>query len=242
MNNFHLRWRGLVVLSSVATIITVQHSGPLQAQTESVATATTYRVGLRSIAIPAPTGDLVEMGSDFRVLAEPLAPVSNRLVAAFVTPTDLKALQSQPSTTLSTYALAETVRPAEFVNVTPAIYLQAADATKQQFGSSDTWVKDVQEQLNRTIKSLNSNVAATLDKPIFLGTLFEKTDETGYGMILPVTVSGTTRKMVAGLALLRVKDRLLMGYFYTELKDDGTVAYVRSTTEHWADSILAANK
>ena len=75
----------------------------------------TYRAGLKnSSPIPAPTSDLVEAGPDYRVLAEPLVPTNNRLVAAFLQPADLDTLRSGTAAELGRYALVEIPRRAEF--------------------------------------------------------------------------------------------------------------------------------
>jgi len=66
--------------------LNAQDSTPAPAH---VPAAQSYRVGLKSIVIPSPLSEMTEMGSDYRVVLEPLAPATNRLVAAFNRPEDL---------------------------------------------------------------------------------------------------------------------------------------------------------
>jgi hypothetical protein len=217
----------------------------LFAQPSSAAAGTPIvRVGAVSLAIPSPSPDLEETGPDYRVLLEPLSPISNRLVAAFVTLDELKALTTTAETRFSTYALVETLRRAEFATITPAMFTQALSMMDQQFGTAlNNSLKDSEDQINRTNKVLSSNpTTITLEKPVQLGTFFSKADAAGYGALIPVTANGVTKNMAMGIVVTRLQNRLIFGYLFCEYKDDTTVAWLRSGTEHWADALLAANQ
>jgi hypothetical protein len=204
----------------------------------------TYRAGLKNFTIPAPTSDLVEAGTDYRVLLEPLVPINNRLVAAFLQPADLDTLRSGTSAGLGRYALIEIPRRAEFAEVTPELFKQIADAVATQFGAEvNATLKDQQDELNRRLKALGSTAGEiTLDKPVQLGTLFSKPDASAYGMIMPVSSGGNTKKMAMGMIVVHVRSRVLLIYLYCEYKDQSTIDWLRSTDEHWAEAILQANK
>ena len=206
--------------------------------------APTYRAGLKSIAVPAPTSDFVELGPDYRVILEPLAPDSNRLIAAFTLSDDAAALRSGAPSGMKQYALVEVMRRAEFSTITPDIYKQIADAMATQFGATlDGSIKDAQDQLNRSLKVLSDNAATvSLDKPIQLGLLFSKADACGFGIIMPVSAKGDTIKMAAAVLVLRLQERVVFVYLYKEYKDEASVRWVTQTAQAWADSILAANK
>jgi len=203
-----------------------------------------FRAGLKSFTIPAPSSDLVETGSDYRVLLEPLAPTANRLIAAFIQPADLENLHSGGTAKLDTYALVEVPRRAEFSDVTPDQFKEISESMASQFGASVTAsIKDQQDEINRRLKALHSSSGdITLDKPVQLGTLFSKPDASAYGLLMSVSSNGKTRKMVMGMTILRVQARVVFVYTYTEYKDDSTVQWVRTTEEHWADAILECNK
>ena len=208
------------------------------------AQSNTFRAGLKSFTIPAPSTDLVEPGSDYRVLLEPLVTNTNRLVAGFVSPPDLNALRTTTGTTLSRYALVQVPRRAEFTDVSPAVFKQVVDSLAGQFGASfDATLKDQQDEVNRRIKDLGASTkAVTLDKPIQLGSFFNKPDAVSYGMVMPVTVDGIARKVAMSMIVVRVQQRLLFLYVFDEYKDESSVQWVRTTGEHWADAILAGNK
>lgn len=217
----------------------------LIAQSSAAAPAVpTYRAGLKSLTIPAPSADLAEIGSDYRVLLEPLAPDSNRLIAAFAHPDDLAAMRAGSSDGMQQYALVEVLRRAEFADITPEIFKQVADGMATQFGTTlDASLKDAQDQLNRSLKALNDNAATvSLDKPIQLGLLFSKPDACGFGVVMPVSAGGKTIKMATAVIVLRVQDRVVFAYLYNNYNDEDSVKWVRKTGEDWADAILAANK
>lgn len=233
-----LLMRTSVIAACLITLL-LQHGAQLSAQD-----AATYRAGLKTFTIPPPASDLVEPGPDYRVFLEPLAPTANRLVVAFVPRADLEALRSMHGAALTTYALVEVPRRAEFAEVGPEQFKEVADAVGNQFGASfSATMKDQQEEINRKLKVLNSSSAElSLDKPVQLGTLFSKQDARGYGMLMSVSMKGQTKKVAMGMTVVRVQSRMLFLYTYTEFKDESSVQWIRTTDENWADSILQANK
>jgi hypothetical protein len=203
-----------------------------------------YRAGKKSLVIPPPATELYEIGSDYRVTLETIVPASNRLIAAFIRPDELNAVLAPGERLLSRYALVQVPRGAEFVDVNGDDFKKVAGSVAEQFGANlDTLLKDEEADLNRRLKAVNSGAAAiNLDKPTPLGSLFSKPDASGFAMIVPVSTKGTTTRMVMGLSVLRVQNRLLFAYLYSAYKDDESVQWVRRTSEQWADAILAANK
>jgi len=227
-------------LAIAATIALAQDASTSSAKPPE---AQSYRAGTKSIVIPPPEADLLEMGADYRVLAETFVPTSNRLVAAFLKPEDSAALRDGKSQPLSKYALLEIPRSAEFADITPNLYKQVADSVAKQFeGDLDATLKDQEEELNRRLKALNSSAGTmTFDKAAPLGTFFSKSDACAFGMLTPVAINGTSTKVAMGLIVVRVQNRVLFGYLYSTYKDEGSITWLRKTSEQWADAILKAN-
>lgn len=205
--------------------------------------APTYRAGLKSLAIPAPSSDLAEAGSDYRVLLEPFAPTANRLIAGFVQPADLEIIRSAGTAPLNRYALVEIPRRAEFSEITSDQFKEIAASLASQFGATlDVTLKDQQDEINRRLKALGSASGdITLDKPIQLGTFFSKPDASAFGMVMQISSAGKSKKMVMGMIVLRVQSRVLFVYLYSEYKDQSSIDWVRTAEDHWADAILRAN-
>jgi hypothetical protein len=233
----------LILLSPCARGAQASRPGQTgKAQTASAA-APTYRAGLKSIAIPPPTSDLVETGPDYRVLFETFAPNTNRLIAAFVLPDEAAALRTGGTEDMSRYALVEVPRAAEFKEVTPEIFKQVADAVATEFGANlDADIKAGSDEVNQRLKDLNSSVSGiTLDKPVQLGTLFSGSDEDGFGLVVQASAKGSTTKLAMAVVLVRVQDRVVIGYLCTVYKDVDTVHWLSRTSHAWADAIVKAN-
>ena len=225
-------------------VVGAQGNGAKAAVQTANAEAPAYRVGLKSIAIPPPPADdLKEIGPDYRVLFETFAPGTNRLVAAFVLPSESAALRSGGTEDVSTYALVEVPRAAEFKQVTPDLFKQMAEAVATEFGTNlDADVKKGTDEINERLKDLNSgSTGVTMDSPAPLGTLFAGSDEDGFGLISQVTVKGTSTKVAMAVVLARVQDRVIFAYLYTVYKDADTVRWLSTTSHAWADAILKAN-
>jgi len=203
-----------------------------------------FRAGGRTIALPSPRADLAETGADARKALDYMVPTGNRMVAAFVTADDLKFLQAGQLHRLSAYGVVEVQRSAEFTDASAADFETVVQLMNDQFGVIfEGAVKDQQEPVNERLKALNANAAKVkLEKPVQLGNWFTKTDAVGYGIAEPVKSAGETVNMAGGIAVVRVNERLVFAYFYEPITDDRTIDAVRTTTEHWVDDILAANR
>ena len=192
-----------------------------------------YRSGLKSIVIPPPTTDLSELGSDYRVLMESSVPDTNRLLAAFLSTEDFANIRSGISKGANRYALVENLRQAEFVDVDADAFKQVSDGMAQQFGAVlNASTKDKEEELNHKLKAMRgSDTTMTLDKPMQLGVFFSKPNACSFGIIQQISAVGSSVKMVAGITILRVQNRLLYAYIYSAYKDEDSVQWVRKTSE-----------
>lgn len=218
------------------------------AQAQSSETPT-YRSGLKSIAIPPPTPELNEIGSDYRVLLESLVPDTNRLIAAYLLAGEATNLRAGLPNGLSRYAVVETSRRAEFAEMDAASFTQISATVAKQFATnqdsspmSAKTQQELQDELNHKRKAMGAKNEIALDKPVPLGAFFAKPDACGFGLITPVSGGGSTTRTVSGVIFLRVQNRLLYAYVYAPYTGDDSVQWVRKTSEQWADAILKANQ
>jgi hypothetical protein len=205
----------------------------------------TYRAGLKNIAIPPPVNELIELGPDYRVLLEPLAPDTNRLIAAFTLPADAVGLRGSGTKGMQEYALVEVPRRAEFATVTPEIFKEVENAMATQFGADlNASLRNQQDELNHKLKAITDGGAANiaLEKPVQLGVLFSKPDACSFGMVMSVSSKGETLKVVEAITLMRVQERVIYAYLNTQYKDEDSVHWIAKAAESWADAILNANK
>ena len=228
----------------IVSIVSVALHG--QDRTKPAATGaqiTNVHVGAVPILIPSPTAALVEPGPDYRVIFEPLAPASNRLVAAFVPMDKMDTIHKGNAPPMDEYALVEVGRRTEFAEIDSASFHQVAEALGKQFGGDiSQFSKTGQDEINHNLKDLGNAVSVTIDKPVPLGIFFVRTNAIGVGSITPYNVNGVTTRMAGCLTLLRARGRLLSLFTYAAYKDEGTVMRVKTTAEQWADAILKANE
>lgn len=203
-----------------------------------------FSVGGVSIAIPAPSSEMVEVGDVNRKLFEVVVPDSNRLVAAFLLQKDVASLSTGGTESLSPYGLVEVPRSGESTDINASDFSSLADSVSKQLGTVlDSSFKESEGEFNRRMKAMNlDNVQISYGKPVMLGTFFVKTDAYAFGMMAPVTISGKSSNMVMGTVLLRAKSRVLFVYFYSTYQDEQTPNWVRKMSEQWTDAILAANQ
>jgi len=170
---------------------------------------------------------------------EPLAPAKLRLIAAFILSDNLAQLPGS-TTPLTKYALVEVPRAAEFVDVDEATFKTVVDGMSQQF-SSGTLQSTMQTEIDRHYADLGGG-KPTVDKPTQLGTMFSKPNASGFAMLMPMAVNDKTVTLVAATLAVRVRNRILFAYLYTQYKDKASVDWITKTSESWVDSILKSNE
>ncbi len=216
--------------------------GHAQVTSTPAAEPLAYKAGGIPIIIPPPTPDMVEVGDEKREIMEIFVPASNRLIAAFAL-TDEMPRFSQSGFVLSRYALVEVLRVGDYKDFAPGDFKAVVDTVKTQFGDiAETSRKDIEEDFNLRIKELHLDAGSmSIGKPIQLGPILSKPDAYGFAMILPYSMAGNTTTMAGGVALMRVKKRLLFVYLYAQYKDEETLKWLRATTTEWVDAIFSAN-
>ena len=211
--------------------------------TNDAPTPQEFRIGGVSLLVPTPTSELVETGPDLRVLLDVLAPDSNRMLAAFITREDLASLSKGGNNRLSKYCLVEVARRLEFLDLDEASFKTVTDGASSQMGQlMDSAAKTEGEALNRRLAALGADGKIALDKPVQLGAMFSKRNAFGFATMIPVSSEGQTANMIGGTIILRVRNRLVFAYVFTEYKDDKTASWVRKVSEDWADAVLKANE
>lgn len=202
-----------------------------------------FRLGPGSVVVPPPAANLGEIGPKYRVAMQNAVPSGNRLIAVYLLPQDSENLRIGLPTTLSQYALVETLRLTEFTEVTPANFTVLCRDMAQQFGTVfDNSLKDPEVQINNKLKEIKGGLGSLpLGNTIPLGEFFSKTDACSFGVVSPASVAGTPVRMVTGFTALRVRNRLIYTYLNSTYNNDSTIQEVRKTSDEWADAILAAN-
>ena len=224
------------------TILTTIFVLSLHVAAYSAETNITVFVGGTKVLVPAPD-QYVEVGSENRVFP---SEARNRLLAWFVTPSDLKQFGSESTNLSKQYMQLQVSKGAENRDISASQFSElAGDVAKLQDASYASAVQDV----NRIMKKLASESKDFPDleigQPKPLGS-FLKTD-TAVGFLMLMSISSNSKQgkeqipMVCGTTLVRVKQKLLFAYVYCAADNKKATDWVKSTSKSWVEAILKAN-
>jgi hypothetical protein len=225
-----------VLFSFVSLVATVTH-------------AATVQFGARSLNIPNPEGfePLTTVSPRYIQAAQAYLPATNRLVEAYATPADAKALAQGQAATLTRYFQLQAPRNAEGVVVSANEF---SDASKQVEGGFEQSVKNSQslatqltEQGNAEVKRMTENdPKIALSEIGYLGAFRREP----WGLFFTIksglkAEGGANQIMVCGGALVLVNYQLLFMYSYSQYRDESDRRWVEQATSAWADAARAAN-
>jgi hypothetical protein len=207
----------------------------------SVAIAADPRVSAGGIelTLPGPRSDFAEAGDKLRTtFFELLVPSNNRLLTAYVPEQTLANLNAGKSRELDIYSMVEVPRRAEYTEVTPQAFEQVLKGMEPSMGTLN--VGELQQEMNTRLKSLGTR-PIEIGHPEMLGGIFRKSNAAGFPMLLAVKQDDRKDTMAGGMAVLRVKQRLVFAYLYRKYESPDTISWVRKNLEVWCDAILAKN-
>jgi len=202
------------------------------------------KVGSLTMILPTQP-ELFEVGDNHRTAtATQFVPSSHRLLAAYVPQAAKAALSSGSSVGDSDiHALIEILRDKENVECTAKEF---EEVEKEFLGpelvriaSAD--MSKAEDELNLRLKTAVAT-AIELGKPEMLGVLIQKTDAAAVALLSVSRVGNRTIPLATGLALIRVRDRVLFVILARKYESPETVSWLRKTLETWTDAILAKNR
>ncbi len=211
--------------------------------TRAIAPDPEAKAGGVPLVLPAPPGDFVEVGDKLRsMFFELLTPSPNRLLTAYAPPSKIDMIGKIKDPGLDGYGMIEVLRQAEYTDITPDAFEQVVKAMDTSLG------KVAAEQAGVTADEINLRLKQLGRKPIeaghpeMLGGFFREADGAGYGMLTAYKQDEKTLTMASGMAVVRVKQRLIFAYIFRKYESPDTVALVSRDLGSWVDSILAKNK
>jgi hypothetical protein len=138
--------------------------------------------------------------------------------------------------------MVEVPRQSEYSDYTPDAFGQVVKGLDPALAKVDTKsASEAEEELNLRLKSLGQK-RIEVGHPENLGPLFRKSEAAGFGLLMAYRQNDRSVTMACGIAVLRVKQRLVFTYLYRRYASPETVTWVRKNLEGWADAILAKNK
>ncbi len=241
-----MKYIGYAVLAAACCFSAVAQTEPDQTPVVRPESRSSFMAGGVALTLPGPPGDFEEVGDRLRTtLFELLAPSTNRLLSAYL-PAQALTKFNQANTAgrpdMSTYALVEVPRQAEYMDCGRSQFqqvLQSLESSMGQFAATGT--AQAEEEINPRLKALGAK-PVEIGHPDMLGGLFKKADASGFGMRMALKQGDRTVTLAVGLAVLRVRQRLVYAYLYVKYESPETVLKMRKDLESWADAILAKNQ
>jgi hypothetical protein len=211
--------------------------------------AETVVLGSRSLSIPNPEGfePLASASPNYIQAAQAYLPATNRLVEAYATPADTKALAQGQAIPLERYFQLQTPRKAEGVVVSAAEFADASKQVEEGFeksvNNSQPLAKQLTEQGNAEMKRLTkSDPKIALSGIGYLGAFRREPWGLFFSIKSGLTAEdGTNQVMVCGGALVLVNYQLMFLYSYSHYRDESDRRWAEQATSAWADAIRAAN-
>ncbi len=214
------------------------------AQWERTTNLQGFKAGGIRVVLPAPTAEFKEVGDEYRsVIFEVFVPTQNRLISAYVRDQDLTSLRAlKPGMSLSPYAMVEVMRRAEFADCSQENFREVVSgASRSMGGVLSSTSKDMEEEMNRRLKALEVNAIRIGDLKQ-IGTFFDKPNAYGFGILTAMSQNDRQHTFAAATIFLRIKQRLLVAYLFSEYTGTETVRWLSETSGKWADAILEANQ
>ncbi|MDD4202171.1 MAG: hypothetical protein PHQ52_01760 [Candidatus Omnitrophica bacterium] len=215
--------------------LSVENDEPLKVET--------FKAGGIPISIPQPCVDLVEVGYDVREQMEIFVIPQNRLLSAYMIPSEIPRFSSgEENFVLSKSAAIQVFRQGEYQAFGESDFNELVEYEKSAAGAElSSIATDTEAEMNRRMDSLNLE-QVKINTPLDLGALFSKPNAYSFGMIVKYSDNVKTWTTVIATTYIRVRDRLLFAYVTATYKDSETIAMVSKVSEEWADAIIAANQ
>jgi hypothetical protein len=143
---------------------------------------------------------------------------------------------------MDAYALVEVPRQAECTDCPPEAFDEILKGMEPAFGAlGKAKFGALEDEVNIQLKTLGAK-ALEIGQPEMLGGAFRKTDAAGYAMLTPYKAAERDVTMAGMIVVVRLRRRLVFGYFYRKYESPETVQKLRKEAEIGADSLLAANR
>jgi hypothetical protein len=213
------------------------------------AAAATLQFGTRSLNVPEPEGftSLSTVSPRYMQVAQVYLPATNRLVEAYATPADAKALSDGRVAQLTRYLQLQAPRAAEGTPISELEFTEASKEMEAQFESTMRNSKDLADNVaqkgNAEIKRITStDPKVALSGMEYLGTY--RREPWGLFFSIKSAVSagdGSKQTLVCAGALVMINYQLLFMYSYAHYHDSGDREWAEQATSAWADATRAAN-
>jgi hypothetical protein len=212
----------------------------------------TIEVGGKTIHVPSPAGfhEISELSPDTRKLSETMVPSYNRLLAVFVSESDLGRIMKGEPLEFEQYMFLQVYRKVEHTNVSGSQFKQFVGQFKQE---NETLLERVKDRIGPLLDDMSGKLSKDygvlgklkLGETVPLGIFIEQNDAVGIAFLVKSQVSVEGQQidvlMASGMSYIRVKGKILFAYVHSNYETQNNLEWVRTTSRKWVDQILATN-
>ena len=214
----------------------------LRAAAYAAETNITVYVGSTKLLVPAPA-HYVEVGSENRAFP---TEIPSRLLAWFVTPSDLKNFGSKSPRFLKRYMQLQVSKGEENQDITALRFAEVVGDASAHLNDMDaSAVPEVKRIMKQLASGSKDFPDLEIGHPKPLGSFLKTETAVGFLTLMPVSSNSTSGKkqipMVCGTTLVRVKQKLLFAYVYCAADNKEAIDWVKSAATSWVEAILKAN-
>jgi len=137
--------------------------------------------------------------------------------------------------------MVEAPRQLEYADCSPGDFEQVLAAMPSMDKLVAGKTGQIEVEMNSRLQSPGAK-PIEVGRPEMLGTLSRKTDAAGIAMLMAYKQSDSSVTMAGGMAVLRIRQRLLYAYLFHKYESPHTVVWLQKNLGPWSDSILASNR
>jgi len=196
-------------------------------------------VGGKLIWLPTPEKDMSEIGDSLTKLAEIQVPPGNILKAVFLPKDVISKLGLEPISDRKK-VLVETNESLEKTDLSENDFKDAVSYLKESFPSD---LLEITQKTNIEFEKIKDRLGKQeVDKMEILGTIMDSKDAFAYLMSFKYKEENTERMIYAGLLTMRVKNRMIYGYFYNYSDYEESINWIANIIPVWSKKVLEYNQ
>lgn len=202
----------------------------------------TVSVGRATLQLPIPES-FVEVGTKNRMI--PMVP-SNRLLAWFAMPEDMKHFDSEAAHELKRHIQIQLLKESENRDFSAYEFATiASELSKLQDESHASAVQEINKILKKVGDPEKGGPPIRISEPKSLGTSFKSDNAMGFSMLMSFATNEqglrSAHPIACGAAVVRVKQKLLYVYVYSIVDGMDSIDWVKTKSKSIAEAILKAN-
>lgn len=207
------------------------------------------QVSGQALPFPVPQGymDAASLSADLQRMGESMTGPSNRLLAFWVDPAEVRAMNAGQAEGLKRYFMLQVHRRREGMPLSAVEFQTVRNAV---IGDQAAFTQQLRQQVPKVAEQVSQQVHRSGGDPKVqlkvgdlqpLGVLFDEAQAFGYLLRSTVDVGdGRPMPMLLGTVMVRHQDRLIALGAYAVDDGPSAEAWVRQVTRAWAQALPAA--